>query len=140
MEIKKIQPSQLYLNKEKVKKISKNLSLYGIRKLMPLPVKLLSEEIIFTDGHTRAFILWKNGAQKIEVYWQEEDEDLDWELYEVCVNWCKDANILSIEDLGGKIIDSKSYKEKWINRCHKMLLEIEKIRNEKSLAYSHDKK
>lgn len=134
MEIKKIQPSQLYLNKEKLAKISKNLSLYGIKKLMPLPVKLLNDEIIFTDGHTRAFVLWKNGVQKIEVYWESEDEDLDWELYEVCVNWCKDAQIRSIEDLGGKIIDSTSYKEKWINRCQKMHLEMEKIRNEKSFV------
>jgi len=99
---------------------------------MPLPVKLLNDEIIFTDGHTRAFILWKNGVHKIEVYWEAEDEDLDWELYEVCVNWCKDADIRSIGDLSGKIIDSMSYKEKWINRCQKMHLELEKIRNEKS--------
>lgn len=43
---------------------------------MPLPVKLLNDEIIFTDGHTRAFVLWKNGVKKIEVYWESEDEDL----------------------------------------------------------------
>lgn len=45
------------------------------------------------DGHTRAFILWKNGVQKIEACWEAEDEDLDWELYDVCINWCKDVNI-----------------------------------------------
>jgi len=77
MEIKKIQPTQLYLNKEKVAKISKNLSLFSIKKLIFLPVKILNDEIFLTDGQTRAFILWKNGVQKIEVYWEEEEENLD---------------------------------------------------------------
>lgn len=49
-----------------------------------------------------------------------EDEDLDWKLYEICVKWCKKAEIRTIADLKDRILDHESYKIKWIERCKKM--------------------
>ena len=113
--IEKIQPSQLYLSD---KKINEALNLFqnsGLEVLQPLPIKELNNEIIFTNGHTRAYVLWLNGIKQIKVIW--EDEDLDWELYIMCVKWCKEAGVQTIADLKDRIIDHKSYKVKWIKKC-----------------------
>jgi hypothetical protein len=57
-----------------------------------------------------------------------EDEELDWEAYQVCVQWCKDEGVLSIADLKHKIIDNDSYQRQWIKRCEDMISELEKKR------------
>lgn len=48
-----------------------------------------------------------------------EDEDLDWKLYKMCVEWWKQTGIRTIADLKDRIIDHESYKIKWIERCKK---------------------
>ena len=95
--IEKIQPSQLYLSDRKINEILKLTRNSGLDVLQPLPIKELNNEIILTDGHTRAYILWLNGIEEIKVIW--EDEDLDWDLYTICVKWCKEAGIYTIANL-----------------------------------------
>ena len=116
--INQIQPSQLYLNEKKIEQVLNSLRNSGFENAQPLPVKQLNDDIIFTDGHTRAYLLWLNGYNEIKVIW--EDEDLDWKLYEICVEWCKQAGIRTIADLKNRIIDHESYQIKWIERCKKM--------------------
>lgn len=116
--INQIQPSQLYLSEKKIEQMLNSLRNSEFENAQPLPVKQLDNDIIFTDGHTRAYILWLNGFQKIKVIW--EVEDLDWKLYEICVEWCKQAGIRTIADLKDRIIDHESYQIIWIERCKKM--------------------
>ncbi len=118
LNINRIQPSQLYLSEKKIEQVLNSLRNSGFENAQPLPVKQLNDNIIFTDGHTRAYLLWLNGYNEIKVIW--EDEDLDWKLYEICVEWCKQAGIRTIADLKNRIIDHESYKIKWIERCKKM--------------------
>ena len=123
MKINKIQPSQLYLNFKKINALLKNSNFNHIKGMEPIPIKKLNNQIIFTDGHTRAYLYWKNGCKKILVSW--EDEDLDWDAYQICVEWCKDAGIKTISDLGNRVIDNNIYQEKWLKRCQKMQEELE---------------
>jgi len=51
--------------------------------LPPLPIKKLGQDVILTDGHTRALAAHLQGWQEIRVYWDEDD--LDWEAYAICV-------------------------------------------------------
>ncbi|MHA1367449.1 MAG: hypothetical protein ACTSP5_13700, partial [Candidatus Heimdallarchaeota archaeon] len=62
------------------------------------------------------------GYQEIIVEW--EDEDLDWEMYEVCVQWCKDDKIFSAKELAKRIISHKDYKLLWYKKCEIMQKEI----------------
>jgi len=74
--------------------------------------------LFFTDGHHRAFALWKKGKKKVEVY--EDEDDMDWLAYLICVDWCIEENIGSIKDLEDMIVSEEKFQELWIDRCQKM--------------------
>ncbi len=122
MKIDSIQPSQLYISKRKLAKINRTFDPANTTSLGVIPVKKLGEDIIFTDGHTRAVAAYLAGYQEIIVEW--EDEDLSWEMYEICVQWCKDDKIFSVKDLAKRIISHKDYKLLWYKRCEIMQKEI----------------
>jgi len=119
----KIQPSQLYISEEKFKKVWES---FDKESYEPVPIKELDGEIIFTDGHTRALVAYLKGLEEIEVFW--EDEELDWDLYRICVRWCKEAGITKIGDLKDRIIPDAQYQIFWLERCKR---EEEKLRNDK---------
>lgn len=55
MNLNDIQPSQLYINSQKLKDISKWFKSDDYENYGPLPIKKLNGKIILTDGHTMAF-------------------------------------------------------------------------------------
>jgi len=122
MKLSEIQPSQLYISRKKLAKINKAFDPEIKTTLGVIPVKKLGNDIIFTDGHTRAVAAFLAGYQEITVEW--EDEDLDWEMYELCVQWCKDEKIFSAKDLAKRIIQHKDYKLLWYKKCEIMQKEI----------------
>lgn len=88
-------------------------------KLMePIPVKKLGDGVIFVDGHTRAFAAFLCGFSEVPVYW--ESEELDWDAYKVCVEWCKREGICTIADLQNRVVSQKEYEKLWYERCEKM--------------------
>ena len=116
--IKAIEPSQLYINQSKLKAVEKKLQRKGRRALEPLPVKRLGDKIFFTDGHTRAFALYNQGIEQIEVY--EDEDNLNWLNYLICVQWCAEEGIKDISDLKDRVISNSDYQKLWIERCQKM--------------------
>ncbi len=113
-----IRPTQLYICKEKLASIEGYIGSVGLEELDPLPVKTIGKKTFFTDGHTRAFALFKSGADEIEVY--EDKDDLDWIEYLVCLDWCEQEKIHNIGDLQDKIIPEPAYNERWLDRCRRM--------------------
>lgn len=111
----KIQPSQLYLNAAKLAKVKELYKPILLDSLPPIPIKELDNEIIFTDGHHRAYIAVSLGFENLPVYW--ETENLSWNLYRVCVGWCKEENITTILDLKKKIVKNTEFKKLWIKKC-----------------------
>ena len=105
MKLDKIQPSQLYISSEKLSKVMKN---FNANSIEPIPVKKLGDDIIFVDGHTRAFAAYLHGLKEIPVYW--EYEELDWEAYKICVEWCKKEGIYTIADLENRVIPTENMK------------------------------
>jgi len=97
--------------------------------LKPIPIKKIKNNIFYTDGHTRAFAAYQEGLTKIPIIW--EDEELDWEMYEICINWCKEAGIFSIADLSTRIIDQKKYEILWYKRCDDLHKKLEINRRQK---------
>lgn len=127
MAITRIQPSQLYVNSAKLALILKKIDPRRLCSIAPVPIKKLNNQIIFTDGHTRALAAFLRGFKKINVFWDKDD--LDWELYEQCVEWCQKEGIKTIADLRDRIISPGKYKILWLNRCEKLYRSLEKKRN-----------
>lgn len=118
MKLSKIQPSQLYISSEKLSEVMKTFDPEKPELIEPIPVKELGNQIIFVDGHTRAFAAFLHNIQMVPVYW--EDEELDWDAYEICVGWCKEEGIRSIADLKTRVIPQKDYEILWYRRCEEM--------------------
>ena len=83
-----------------------------------IPIKNLNGKVIFTDGHTRAYAAYMGGLKTIKVYWDEDE--LDWEAYQICVDWCNLEGIKLIEDLKNRIISPTEYEILWLKRCKDM--------------------
>lgn len=107
--ILEVQPSQMYINKEKLNVVNK------IEKTDVIPVKKIGEKLFFTDGHTRVLSYYLRGIEEIEVYIDEDN--MDWRLYSLHVKNCEDNNIKNISDLKNRIISDEEYKVKWIRFC-----------------------
>jgi len=128
MKLGEIQPSQLFINSEKLSLVMKTFDA-NPRSIEFIPVKKIGDQVVFVDGHTRAFASFLRGISEVRVYWEEDE--LDWDEYEVCVDWCKKEGINTIADLKERVISSKEYQVLWLDRCGKMQRELEAKRNQK---------
>lgn len=102
-EILELYPSQLYLNRRKIKNISKWID----NKIIYIPVKKVKGNYYILDGHSRLFVLLEKGINKVYIY---EEECENWifkyiDLYE-------ENKVFSIYDL--ELLNDKEYEEKWI--------------------------
>jgi hypothetical protein len=123
MNLYDIQPSQLYVNSMKLENVLSWFKPEDINSYDAIPVKKLNNKIIFTDGHTRAYAAYLKGINEIKVYWDEDD--LDWNAYQICVDWCNDEKITAITGLEGRVISDEEYKVLWLDRCRVMQQELE---------------
>ncbi|MEM0172843.1 ParB/Srx family N-terminal domain-containing protein [Thermofilum sp.] len=126
MSLKDIQPSQLYISFKKLCEVMKRFNPSDPGSIEPIPIKKLGDDIIFVDGHTRAFAAFLCGISEVPVYW--EDEELDWEAYEICVEWCKKEGIREISDLKNRVVPQRDYEILWYKRCEDMQRDLEKKR------------
>ncbi|MEM2103048.1 MAG: hypothetical protein QXM22_06005 [Candidatus Bathyarchaeia archaeon] len=129
MRLNKVQPSQLYISSDKLSEIMKTFDSAHPELIEPIPIKKLGNEIVFVDGHTRAFAAFLHGFSKIPVYW--ETEELDWDAYEICVKWCKEDGILTIADLKNRVVSQKDYELLWYARCEEMQRDLAKRKHSK---------
>jgi hypothetical protein len=118
MNLYELQPSQLFLNLKKLEDILSWFKPEDINSYDAIPIKRLNNRTIFTDGHTRAYAAYLKGINEIKVYWDEDD--LDWNAYQICVDWCINENINSIVDLEKRVIPDEEYKLLWLDKCRKM--------------------
>ena len=121
-----IQPTQLYINARKLAFLEAKYPPGTEANIEPVPVKMMHEKIVYTDGHTRAYIIWKRGFESIDAVW--DNTDLDETTYETCLGWCESEEIFTIADLDGRIIDNETFQVKWIARCQAIDSDKEKAR------------
>jgi hypothetical protein len=129
LQLKEIQPSQLYICDEKLADILKILDEGREDELDPIPIKILDGEKVSTDGHTRMFALYLRGTRRFLCEW--EDTEMDWDAYRICVHWCKEEGITSTADFDGRVINWENYQKLWLDRCRMMQEELDKSRLEK---------
>jgi hypothetical protein len=113
-----LQPSQLYISSDKLAAVERTMREHESWHDAPVSVKRLASRTVLTDGHTRALAAFRQGRGTIRAYW--ETEELDWEAYQVCVQWCVDEGIQSVADLEARIVTAKQYEELWLKRCRFM--------------------
>lgn len=124
IDLSNLQPSQLYISKDKCLRIQKWFNPADLSNFEPIPIKQLGDKIIFTDGHTRAYMAYKVGLSQIPVYW--ESDDLDWTFYQKCVEACEEEEIYTIADLSGRVVDEVNYTLLWRNWCEALARSLEK--------------
>lgn len=118
MPLSALQPSQLYINQEKLSVLQSEIDFSDPENIPPIPVKKLDDRWVMMDGHTRAFAAYLAGISRLPVYLDEDE--LDWEAYRICVSWCWKAGIESVADLQGRVISANMYKQLWLDRCSQM--------------------
>jgi len=128
MNLLDIQPSQFYLSEEKLRAIMEWFDPEDLSCFEPLPLKYLNGRVIFTDGHTRAYAAYRAGCASVPMVWDEDE--LSWELYQICVDACLERGIRNVADLEGRILSKEAYAEKWNRWCDELQQEASK--NEQS--------
>lgn len=113
-----IQPSQFYLSKAKIDQISAWFDPADLSNFEPIPVKYLNGRVIFTDGHTRAWVAHSAGLKTVPLMW--DPDALDWDLYQLCVDACRERGVYSVSDLHNRVLSEPEYEEKWIRWCDEM--------------------
>ena len=92
----------------------------------PLPVYEFDGDLHLTDGHTRAFVAYLAGVERVAV---EYDADLaakhDLALYRECVDWCDEVGVERVPDLAGRVLAPDAYEREWIDRCHRTAERLE---------------
>ena len=122
LRLDEIQPTQLYISAQKLAEVLRGFDAARPATVEPFPVKRLDDELVLTDGHTRAFAAFLCGLSEIRAYWDEDD--LDWEAYRICVQWCRADGIRSVKDLVGRVVGPREYQQKWLDRCAEMHREL----------------
>jgi len=117
MKLEKIQPGQLFISSAKLSEVMKSFSSQSIE---PIPVKKLGKHVIFVNGHTRAFVAFLHDVSEVHVYW--ETDELDWEAYEICVEWCEKKEFTQLQisrTVLSHIKSTKCYGSKDARKCNK---------------------
>ncbi len=124
IELSRLQPSQLYINREKLSVVTDAASRGEL--FDPVPVKELDERLILTDGHTRAVAAHLAGQVEIEAEWDEDE--LDWDAYRECVHWCLEEGVSGVAALALRVVPGEEFETLWIARCHAMQAELDRKR------------
>ena len=128
LSLRDLQPSQFYISSKKIKEIEKWFK-EDLSNFDPIPVRLLDNKLVMTDGHTRAVVAIMHGIDKVKVI--EDKDDLSWDMYRECVKECINQSINSPYDLVNRIVDEKTYREKWDKWCDDMQKDVINKRNNK---------
>ncbi len=118
MKLLDIQPSQFYISQEKINRIKEWFQPLNLSNFEPIPIKELNGNIIFTDGHTRAWVAYEAGLTEVPVVLDEDD--LDWELYQKCVDACLERGVRTVANLKDRVLLPEDYVIKWDDWCDEL--------------------
>lgn len=121
--------SQIYLNIEKIAGIEKWFDPKCMDNFEPLSVRDFGNGVYtLTDGHTRAYVAYKNGVQVPVIY--DNDDIVTCEtgmlLYTADIEWCERFGLKNVSCLENRILSGEMYKKLWHQRCdrsHDLLMQ-----------------
>lgn len=110
-------PSQLYIDAKKLRELLEWFDA-DTPEYDPIPLLTIDDEMVLSDGHTRAFLAYLSGANTIEVIEDPDRDELNLDLYRECVGWCRNEDVTTIPDLTGRMVSHETFMEQWVARCH----------------------
>ena len=113
--------SQLYLCERKIRGVMGWFDPSQAAAYAPLPVRNFgSGRFTLTDGHSRAYVAYKQGVKRLLVV-QDEEEIVTGEtgqkLYRQDIFWCERFSLRTIGNLENRILSQTDYQRLWIDRC-----------------------
>ena len=112
--IKNLQPTQLYLSEKKLKAIQNLYQSAETFNINPISVLAFGDCFLITDGHHRAYQALLLGQDTISA---EFDRDGGDELYHLYAQACEKRKIYSVLDLKDQILSQDEYEATWYNWC-----------------------
>ena len=128
VKLDQLQPSQLYVSQDKLSAIYATTDFFSPEGVQPIPIKDLGGLSVMTDGHTRALAAYLAGLTCVPTY--DDPDDLDWEAYQICVDWCRVEGIHSVADLADRVVNAEDYERLWYDRCRVMQADLAKKRKQ----------
>ena len=112
--IKNLQPTQLYLSEKKLKAIQNLYQSAETFNMDPISVLSFGDRLLITDGHHRAYQAMLLGQDTISAEWDKDGGD---EIYALYAQVCEERKIYSVLDLKNHILPQDEYEAKWYNWC-----------------------
>lgn len=113
--------SQIYLSSDKIASVVEWFNPQCMDNFQPLPVHNFGDnKYTLTDGHTRAYVAYKNGVSVLPVVYDHDDmitNQIGQMLYKADIDWCKRFKLSHIEHLENRILNKSAYQTLWIERC-----------------------
>ncbi len=113
--------SQIYLCSDKIASVTEWFNPQYMDNFQPLPVHDFGNNTYtLTDGHTRAYVAYKNGVSFLPVFYDNDDivtNQVGQMLYNADIDWCKRFKLSHIKQLEHRIINKNAYQKLWIERC-----------------------
>ena len=120
-----IRPSQCYLNAEKVATVAERVKGETFDP-EPLPVYAFEGGHYLTDGHTRAFVAYLTGRERLPVTYDVNlDSEASLAVYRECIEWCRREGVERVSDLTGRVVGPETYQAEWIEACQAIAARIE---------------
>lgn len=120
-------PSQLYVEAGKLAAVLEWMAVDD-PDYERIPAVRLDGEWVLTDGHTRALVAVLAGEDELRVV--EDTDDLPLAVYERCVEWCDEAGVATPADLVGRVVSEETYRTAWIDRCHRLVDQLDDESND----------
>ena len=120
--IKELGLNQIYLSSKKVENVRQWFSL-DMLSFQPIEIYHFGDKFRITDGHSRAYVAWENGIEKIPAI-ISDSEIVTGELGQIQYKhdgiWCERFGLKDISFLHNRILAHDKYVELWMGRCDKM--------------------
>ncbi|WP_135662228.1 histone acetyltransferase [Halorhabdus rudnickae] len=115
--VEALRPSQCYVNAAKVATVAERVE-GEVFEPDPLPVYEFEGDQYLTDGHTRAFVAYLTGSDRLSIVEDEElADECDLSVYRACIAWCEREGIERVPDLAGRVVGPATFQTEWIDRC-----------------------
>lgn len=115
--------SQIYLSSDKIAAVMEWFEPQRMDNFQPLPVRDFGNNAYtLTDGHTRAYVAYKNGISVLPVIYDNDDvvtNQVGQMVYKAAIDWCQRFKLSHIKHLENRILDKSAYQKLWIARCDK---------------------
>lgn len=119
--ISKLGLSQIYLSSDKIASIEEWFNPQCMDNFQPLSVHDFGNNAYtITDGHTRAYVAYKNGVSVLPIIYDNDDiitNQVGQMLYKADLEWCKRFKLSHIKQLENRILSKSEYQKLWIGRC-----------------------